>query len=97
VASAEAGDIESRRLYFRHLRPPPPRPETFVGPIDYARPETVEAARHRILDLGGRLAKHEISLEAHDALVNGLKAYLSDKAAEQERRLQALEAKAGLT
>jgi hypothetical protein len=73
------------------LRPPPPRPETFIGPIDYVRPSDVEGARAAILELGERTAKHEISVEAHDTLVSGLKVYLADKAAEQQRKLDELE------
>jgi len=90
IADAKIKDVEARRLYFRYVRPPPPR-ETFVGPIDYAAPKTIEEARLRILALGERLAKREISVEAHNALVDNLKAYLSDKATEQQKRLDELE------
>jgi hypothetical protein len=48
-------------------------------------------AREAILALGGRLAKGEISVELHDGLINGLRAFLGDKAAEQKRRLAELE------
>ena len=58
---------------------------------DYAAPKTADEARGLILELGERLAKREISVEAHDALVGGIKAYLSDKAAEQQKRLDELE------
>jgi hypothetical protein len=91
VNDAKAGDHAARQVYFRFLRPPPPH-ETFIGPIEgYKAPETVEEARATILSLGERLARHEISVEAHDALVNGLKAYLGDKAAEQQKKLDELE------
>jgi hypothetical protein len=91
TAAAKNGDDRAQQLYLRHLRPPPPRPETFIGPIDYVRPTDVEGARDAILNLGERAAKREISIEAHDTLVNGLKAYLADKAAEQQRKLDELE------
>jgi hypothetical protein len=94
VTEAEAGNPGAQALYYRFLRPSRPRPETFVGPIDYVAPATVEEARARILELGARLARGEISIEAHDSLVGGLKAFLGDKAADQERRLADLEAKA---
>ncbi len=72
-----------------------PRPyagkETFTAAIDYETPKTVEAAREAILALGERLAKGEISVELHDGLINGLRAFLGDKAAEQERKLAELE------
>jgi hypothetical protein len=57
--------------------------------IEYAAPKTVEEARSNILDLGERLARREISVEAHDALVNGIRTYLGDKAAEQQKNLNA--------
>jgi hypothetical protein len=44
-----------------------------------------------ILSLGERMARREISVEAHNALVNGLRAYLGDKAAEQQKKLDELE------
>jgi hypothetical protein len=90
IRDAKNADPEARRLYLRHLRPPPSR-QTFVGPIDYVAPKTVAAAREAILTLGERLARNEISVEAHNALVDNLKAYLGDKAAEQHRKLDELE------
>jgi hypothetical protein len=44
-----------------------------------------------VLELGERLTKGELSLQAHYALVGGLRAYLADKAAEHEHRLSELE------
>jgi hypothetical protein len=76
---------------YQHPKPFPLK-ETFVGPIDYAAPKTVEEARRAILELGQRLAKGEIPVELHDALVGGLKAYLGDRAAEQQKKLDELEA-----
>jgi hypothetical protein len=90
IAGARNGDHVSLQIYFRYLRPAPPRSETFTSPIDYVKPETVEAARERILELGERLAKGEVGVENHDALVGGLKAFLSDKAADQQRELDRL-------
>ena len=54
-------------------------------------PRTADEARATILELGARLAKREISVEAHDALINGLRVYLGDRAAEQQRQLDRLE------
>ena len=90
VRDAKANNPHALQVYFRHLRPPTPK-ETYVGPVDYTAPKTIEEARALILELGERLARREIPLEAHDALLNGVKAYLSDVTAEQERRLSALE------
>jgi hypothetical protein len=77
---------------YQHSRPAPTRTETFVAVNGYAAPKTVEEARQAILDLGLLLAKGKISVEAHDALVGGLKAYLGDKAADQQKKLDELEA-----
>jgi hypothetical protein len=64
---------------------------TFIGPIDYTTPTTPEEARAMILVLGERVARNEISVEAHDVLLGNLRAYLGDKAAEQQRTLDELE------
>jgi hypothetical protein len=37
------------------------------------------------------VAQNEISIEAHDVLLGNLRAYLGDKAAEQQRTLDELE------
>jgi hypothetical protein len=92
IEASKAGDASARVVYFRYVRPASPRAGTFLKPIDYKVPTTVEEAHAAILALGGRLAKGEISLEAHDALVGGLRAFLAAKAAEQERRPSELEA-----
>lgn len=52
---------------YQHPKPFPLK-ETFVGPIDYAAPKTVEGARAAILNLGQRMARREISVEARQAL-----------------------------
>jgi hypothetical protein len=66
--------------------------QTYLNPLPYAAQKTVEEARALLLELGERLMKGEIPIEAHDALVNGIRAFLSDKAAEQEKILARLEA-----
>jgi hypothetical protein len=75
---------------YQHPRPTASRAETFVHPIDYVKPQSVDEARETILTLGERLARAEVSIQAHDALVGGLRAYLGDKAAEQQRELDPL-------
>jgi hypothetical protein len=96
IEAAKAGPGEARALYFRFLRLPLPRSETFIGPIGYVRPRTPEEAREKVLELGEHLAKGEISIEAHDALVGGLRIYLGDRAAEQQRQLDQLREDLGL-
>ncbi len=73
---------------YQHPKPAP----MYVAVDGYEEPKTVEEARTLILKLGARLARGEISVVAHDALVNGIKVYLGDKAAEQEKILARLEA-----
>jgi hypothetical protein len=90
IFAARNGDPEATRIYFRYLRPSAAR-EMFVRPVSYAQPKTVEEARATLLVLGVRLAKGEISVEMHDTLVGGLKVYLSDRAVEQQKQLDALE------
>jgi hypothetical protein len=76
---------------YQHPRLSPSHTEAFVTVDSYTSPKTPDEARQAILTLGERLAQGEVSVQAHDALVGGLKAYLSDKAAEQQRRLDELE------
>jgi len=65
--------------------------QTFIEPVDYTAPTTPEEARATILVLGERVARGELSIEVHAVLLDNLKAYLGDKAAEQERRVSELE------
>ena len=76
---------------YQRPKPAPSHTEAFVAVEGYEEPKTVEEARSLILKLGVRLARGEISVMAHDALINGLRAYLGDKAAEQEKILARLE------
>jgi hypothetical protein len=96
IEASKAGDASARVVYFRYVRPSSPRTGTFLKPIDYKVPTTVDEAHAAILALGGRLAKGEISLEAHDALVGGLRAFLAAKAAEQQRELDRLKEDLGM-
>jgi hypothetical protein len=89
IQDARNGDHSARHLYFRYLRPMQ-RPETFLDPAEYKTPTSAEEARAMIFKLSERLTKGDISLEMHDALVDDLCAYLTDKAAEQQRELDRL-------
>jgi hypothetical protein len=75
---------------YQHSKPTPARCGTLIDPIPYTAPKTVEEARSLILELGERLAKGEIPVEQHDALVAGIRAYFGDKAAEQQKILDDL-------
>jgi hypothetical protein len=81
---------------YQRPKPTTSRSETFIGPVDYQKPRSVEEARETILVLGERLARKELSVEAHDALVGGLKTYLGDRAAEQQRELDRLKEDLGM-
>jgi hypothetical protein len=76
---------------YQRPKPAPSHTEAFVAVDGYEEPKTVEEARSLILKLRVRLARGEISVIAHDALVAGLKAYLGDRASEQQKRLDELE------
>jgi hypothetical protein len=71
-------------------KPTPLRGGTLIDPTPYTAPKTVEEARALILELGERLAKGEMPIELHDALVAGIRAYLGDRAAEQQKILDEL-------
>ena len=49
VKDAKANNPAALALYFRFLRPPAPRAKTFIEPIDYMSPKTIEEARRAIL------------------------------------------------
>ena len=61
---------------YQHAKPAPVASETFIGLDGYAAPKCPQEARELILTLGERMARREVSVEAHDALVGGLKVYL---------------------
>ena len=75
---------------YQHPKPAPAQTETFIS-LDYVAPKTPEEARAIILTLGERATRGEISTQAHDLLIGNLRAYLTDKAAEQEKKLAAIE------
>jgi hypothetical protein len=87
VRKAKEGSVEHEKLYVRALLP---RPETFLGPFDYTAPVTVDDARLQILTLGERVVRGELSVEAHDVILKGLRLYLGDVAAEEQLRLAAI-------
>ena len=75
---------------YQHPKPTPMQIETFIN-LDYAAPKSPQEARDLILSLGERATRGEISVQAHDLLIGNLCAYLTDKAAEQEEKLAAIE------
>jgi hypothetical protein len=91
LSEAKAGNFAAMKLYYRYLRSPPPR-MTLALAFSYTRPTSIDAAREAILDLGVRLARGELTIETHDSLIAGLRAYLNDRAAEQQKRLEEFEA-----
>ena len=89
-AAAKAGEPWALKFIGERFVPLVSR-QTFMEPVDYTAPTTPEEARAMILVLGERVAKGELSVEAHSVLLDNLQAYLGDKAAEQERRVSELE------
>jgi hypothetical protein len=89
-AAAKAGEPWALKFIGERFVPLTLR-QTFIEPVDYMAPTTPEEARATILVLGERVARGELSVEAHSVLLDNLQAYLGDKAAEQERRVSELE------
>ena len=89
-AAAKAGEPWALKFIGERFVPLTLR-QTFIEPVDYTAPTTPEEARATILVLGERVARGELSVEAHSVLLDNLQAYLGDKAAEQERRVSELE------
>jgi hypothetical protein len=94
---AVVGAVESdcrqghHRAGYQRPRPAPVQTEMFLTPVDYTAPTTPDEARSLVLTLGERLARGALSLQAHDALVAGLRAYLGDQAMALEEQVAALE------
>ena len=80
-----------RLIIERLIGPAREAPEQTFLSLDYSAPTTPEEARASILVLGERAARGEISTQAYDVLIGNLRAYLSDRAVEQEQKLTALE------
>jgi hypothetical protein len=89
-AAAKAGEPWALKFIGERFVPLVSR-QTFIEPVDYTAPTTPEEARATILVLGERVARGELSIEAHAVLLDNLKAYLGDRAAEQQRMLDDLE------
>ena len=92
VEAAKNGESWACRLIIERLiGPAREAPEQTFLSLDYSAPTTPEEARASILVLGERAARGEISTQAYDVLIGNLRAYLSDRAVEQEQKLTALE------
>jgi ribosomal protein L17 len=99
IASAKAGDVESRRAFLRYLLPQSKWPTPFALP-PITGPADVPQAVQAVLDAA---AKGELSLEDAERIVGllaGLRAAyegasMLDRLAELEARLAALTAQSG--
>ena len=76
---------------YEHPQPSPSRTETYVEIRGYVAPTTAIEAGQTLIALGEKLARGEISVEAHDALTGSLQTFLSSKAIDQEKRLAEIE------
>ena len=90
VEKAKNGELWALKFIGERFVPLVSR-QTFIEPVDYTAPTTPEEARATILVLGERVARGQLSIEAHAVLLDNLKAYLGDRAAEQQRMLDDLE------
>jgi hypothetical protein len=68
VEAAKNGESWACKLIIERLIGPAREAPTplYIGPVAYAEPKTVDEARAMILVLGGRVARGEISVPAHD-------------------------------
>ena len=81
MLGAENGEAEALRIYFRYLRPQPPRT---LGTVAIAAPRNAQEARDSIAEIVGMLAAGEIDVEHGRALISALEAFLNARAAELE-------------
>jgi hypothetical protein len=79
IAGAKAGDPEARRIYFRHLRPPPPSPApeaTFApAPFDLRAMATLKDASEELLRIAGAVAAGELDHGTGQFLITIIKAF----------------------
>src|SRR5580692_9309623 len=67
-AAAKAGEPWALKFIGERFVPLTSR-QTFIEPVDYMAPTTPEEARATILVLGERVARGELSVEAHSVLL----------------------------
>ena len=87
VTAAIAGDPEATAVYFRHLRPPPPRAAP-DKPFDLDPPKSAQEARDAIARITSMIARAEIDAVHGSVVVAGLEAYLGARAAELEAEVE---------
>lgn len=75
---------------YQNSKPSPLKPA--VQPVELNLPETAQEARDAIAIITVMIARAEIDLEHGGKIVAGLEAFLNAKAADNEKRIQALEA-----
>lgn len=83
IRDAKNNDAEARRLYLRHLRPPPPRGRP-ATPIDLPPPTSAREAQDAIAKVTSMIARCEIDGEHGSRVIAGLKEYRDGRAAELE-------------
>ena len=88
--SGQGGRAVGAQVHRRALRPPDVAPDLHrsdrLSGADHAGGGACDDPRSR-----PARGRNEISIEAHDVLLGNLRAYLGDKAAEQQRTLDELE------
>ena len=75
---------------YQNSRPTPLKPVT--QPISFEPPSNAQEARDIIVSITTAIARNEVDGEHGSRVIAGLEAYLAAKAAENEKRIQALEA-----
>jgi hypothetical protein len=94
VASAKLGDIEARRIYFRFLRPPPPRSATFApAPFEFRKPATMEEASAETNRIAEAVAIGELDHATGEFLLAALRTFVETLAGvKTEREIAAIDA-----
>jgi hypothetical protein len=77
VANAKVGDVASQALYYRFLRPPTPKPKYIDRPVDLKPVANAKEALAQLAEIVVRVSTGELDLEGSQALVEGLKAFIT--------------------
>jgi hypothetical protein len=77
IAEAKAGNIAAQAIYYRFLRPPPPRPKFIAAPVELPQVVTAKEAVAQIAAIVTRVGSGDLDLEGSQALIEGLKAFVA--------------------
>jgi hypothetical protein len=77
LSEAKAGNFAAMSLYYRYLRPPPPRGATFTStPFELRAPTTLEDASEELLRIAGVVAIGGLDHATGEFLVTTIRAFV---------------------